>query len=93
MIVKVLGGIDVRRLAMVRSGAPADVVQYAAQDAAPDVLFVWEQRRSELIDILAQYGDHLKWVHFRRVGIGEPIVSLFRPFPHIQLTNAVAHQV
>jgi phosphoglycerate dehydrogenase-like enzyme len=88
MIIRVVGDIDVRRLDIVKTGAPADVVYYQAEaDAPPDVLFVWAQRRSELTHILAQHGDHLRWVHFRRVGIGEPIVSLFRPFPHIQLTN------
>lgn len=88
MIIRVLGDIDSRRLDMVRTGAPADMVHYGLQEnAPPDVLFVWAQRRGELTDILAQHEAHLKWVHFRRVGIGEQIVSLFRPFAHIQLTN------
>jgi phosphoglycerate dehydrogenase-like enzyme len=54
---------------------------------APEVLFVWEQRRSELQPLLAAHHDRLRWVHFRRVGIGADVVQLFEPYPRITLTN------
>lgn len=73
---------------MLRAGAVGETVQSASDDRAPpDILFVWAQQRESLSNLLAEHGDHLKWVHFRRVGIGPPIVNLFDPFPHIQLTN------
>jgi phosphoglycerate dehydrogenase-like enzyme len=95
VIIRILGDIDARRLEMVRAGVGGDVVQYAesasptfdGSDASPDVLFVWAQRRPVLADILARDGAHLKWVHFRRVGIGASIVSLFETHPRIQLSN------
>ncbi len=89
-MIRILGEIDARRLEMVRAGAATDVVQYgesAASEAPADVLFVWAQQRPVLAEILARDGAHLRWVHFRRVGIGASIVSLFQTHPHIQLTN------
>ncbi len=73
---------------MVRAGAQPDAVQYGeVSDASPEVLFVWAQRRPVLAEILARHGEHLRWVHFRRVGIGESIVGLFQAYPRVQLSN------
>jgi phosphoglycerate dehydrogenase-like enzyme len=92
VIIRILGEIDARRLEMVRAGAGTDVVQYGesaspAFEASPEVLFVWAQRRPVLADILARDSAQLRWVHFRRVGIGASIVSLFETHPHIHLSN------
>jgi phosphoglycerate dehydrogenase-like enzyme len=88
VIVRIVGQIDARRLEMVRTGAAADVVQYGeTPEAAPDVLFVWAQSRPVLAAILERHGEHLRWVHFRRVGIGASIVGLFQTYPRVQLTN------
>ena len=90
MKIRILGDIDARRLEMVRAGAGADVVQHgesAAFEGPADVLFVWAQRRPVLADTLAREGAHLRWVHFRRVGIGASIISLFETYAHIQLSN------
>ena len=54
---------------------------------APEVLFVWEQRRQDLADILAADPGRLRWVQFRRVGIPGSTLDLFRAFPRVQLTN------
>jgi phosphoglycerate dehydrogenase-like enzyme len=48
---------------------------------------VWAQRRDELAALLANHGAGLRWVHFRRVGIGSDILQLFADFPHVVLTN------
>jgi phosphoglycerate dehydrogenase-like enzyme len=88
VIVQILGDIDSRRLAVVRAGASRDVIHYGPDsEAAPEVLFVWQQRRQELAAVLASHGNRLRWVHFRRVGIGAPILQLFDAFPGVQLTN------
>jgi phosphoglycerate dehydrogenase-like enzyme len=89
VIVSVVGDIDARRLQMLRDRVDGDVLGQdgADPDAAPDALFVWAQRRPVLAEILRQHGRHLRWVHFRRVGIAPSILGLFDPFAQIQLTN------
>ena len=82
--VSVVGDLDARRAEMLRGGRPHLVVNGAH---APDALFVWAQRRSDLADLVAEHGHHLRWVHFRRVGIPAPTVQLFEPYPHIALSN------
>ena len=88
MIIRVVGEISATRLNRLRAGASGDVVQHGTDDdTPPDVLFLWAQWRDVLADILARHGQNVKWVHFRRVGIGESMLSLLRPFRHVQLSN------
>lgn len=68
-------------------GAGGVSVLHDGDEAAADALFVWGYSRSRLGDLLHGDGQRLRWVHFRRVGIPPAIVSLFEPYPHIQLTN------
>jgi phosphoglycerate dehydrogenase-like enzyme len=88
VIVQVLGDIDSRRLAMLRAGASGDVIEHGPDaEAAPEVLFVWQQRRRELAAVLASHANRLRWVQFRRVGIAAEILQLFDAFPAVELTN------
>ena len=84
MNVRVVGNLDARRTELWRGNGTHVSLN---GETAPEVLFVWAQRRTDLADLVAEHGSRLRWVHFRRVGIPESTVRLFDPFPHIQLTN------
>jgi phosphoglycerate dehydrogenase-like enzyme len=59
----------------------------ASDDQPPQVLFVWDYQRQALADVISQYAPHLRWAHFRRVGVPEAVLTLFSPYPHIRLSN------
>jgi phosphoglycerate dehydrogenase-like enzyme len=81
---QVLGRIGDERLARIRARCPDATFDDAR---GPEVVFVWEQRRNELAPLLSEHGNVLRWVHFRRVGIGPDILRLFDAYPDIVLTS------
>jgi phosphoglycerate dehydrogenase-like enzyme len=89
VIVGGVGDIDGRRRKLLEAGAEDATLRFGRDDhdAAPDALFVWAQQRNVLAEIVARHGQHLQWVHFRRVGIPDSTRNVFRQFPHVQLTN------
>jgi phosphoglycerate dehydrogenase-like enzyme len=87
MIVRVLGDLDQRRREMLEADANGVTIVYAGDDAAPEALFVWAQERSSLTHIAELYGPTLRWVHFRRVGVPDATLNVFRQFPQVQLTT------
>jgi phosphoglycerate dehydrogenase-like enzyme len=81
---QIVGQLGAERFERIAACCAADSFDGAG---GPEVVFVWEYQRAELAALLAEHGDQVRWVHFRRVGIPPDVLRLFEPYPQVVLTN------
>lgn len=85
---RVLGNIGPERLAALQAGARGLTIRQGLDGGeAPDVVFAWDPENAALAELLACYGDAIRWVHGRRVGLAMPLLRLLDQHPRLTLTT------
>jgi phosphoglycerate dehydrogenase-like enzyme len=85
---RVLGNIGPEHLAALKAGARRLSIRLGLDGSeAPEVVFAWDPENSALAELLARYGDAIRWVHGRRVGLAMPLLRLLDQYPRLTMTT------